>query len=232
MNIGVFGDSFCDKLNVVNKPSWFELLKEFNHNVISYGEPGSSILFSAKLIEQHYQKFDFIIWCVTDPNRITVSVADNPTHFNAYGLGLKKVKGFDELSFKTNIIADWFKYILDPNEASFTGQALVSYMSQKHQNLMIIPCFSIPLDASFCLCDVSNFEIEHYFSKVTSGPTMLDWAKKYKDIRRCHLSTTNNQLLASAIESNLHPGVVDFSYTIFQTPNECVTECFEKIKEI
>ena len=55
MKIGVFGDSYADK-NAGNDVWFNRLFLDYSHDVTSFGEMGSSIMFSATLIQEHFSK--------------------------------------------------------------------------------------------------------------------------------------------------------------------------------
>jgi hypothetical protein len=221
MKIGIFGDSYCERLPDPNKPSWFELLQtQFGHSVKCFGEGGSSILFSAKLIEKHYSEFDFIIWAVTNPPRISIEIDEPP-----YNLHFTNSSHHDPIKFrnleskyKVKAANDYYNYLLVPDDFHLTAKSLVEYQKNNHDNLMLIPCFFDPLQTEFNLYNLCEWEAKYYFPNILGG--MPEIYKKYGDLRRCHLTMKNNFILAELVSLNLKPGIFQTDYSNFVLPEE------------
>ena len=110
MNIGVFGDSYAEKNT--SPTIWYHLLhNEHGHNVESFGAGGSSINFSARLIDQMAKNYDLVIWCLTTPGRFSFQVDGRPHHVvtardNYQGASL-------EIAKKHQVSIDYLKYVFD-----------------------------------------------------------------------------------------------------------------------
>lgn len=219
MKIGVFGDSFCDK--TINN-GWWSLLKNYGHDVDCYGEAGSSIIFSAGLIDKNINNYDFIIWALTNSNRISVKLDNHPGYIHYSDPDRYKnftFTGADQI--KNDITLQYYKYILDHDEQNLIGKALVGYFL-KYSNVMIIPCFCGPIDNRFNLYELCSREIE------TSMKTK-NVAKIYQthlDKRPCHLTPENNQIIADLIAKNLKNGIFEADYNYFRYDLDC-TAYFE-----
>lgn len=225
MDIGVFGDSFCEKTRDPGSPSWFELLESRGHTVTSYGAAGSSILYSARLLYDNYYRHHFLIWCVTNSPRISIPIKELPGHLHFPTPLDYPSKHFSaETRHKIDLANDWFKYLLDLEDCNLIGRALVSHSLQQYYNLMVIPCFPAPLTTEFNLYDLCSKEAQVYFP----GKDLLAIQETHRDLRRCHLSRENNQKLAEIVADNLQPGIFQTDYSNFVTPTADVTTYFRK----
>lgn len=225
MDIGVFGDSFCEKTPLAGYPSWFELLESHGHTVTSYGSRGSSILYSARLLYDNYYKHHFLIWCVTNSPRISIPVKEPPGHLHfPTPLDYPDKRFGAETRHKIDLANDWFKYLMDLEDCNLIGRALVSHSLREYHNLMVIPCFPEPLTTEFNLYDLCSKEAQAYFP----GKDLLAIQETHQDLRRCHLSQENNQKLADIVAANLEPGVFQTDYANFVTPTADVSTYFRK----
>ena len=81
MKIAIYGDSFGNSMieSLVEQKdqdtrgkAWVELLAE-DYYVTNFAKAGSSLFYSYKLFLENNQKFDYNVFLVTEPNRITLS---------------------------------------------------------------------------------------------------------------------------------------------------------------
>lgn len=225
MKIGIFGDSFCEKKPIPNQPSWFELLKRHGHEVTSFGEGGSSVLYSACLIEKHAKDFDLLIWGVTSPTRLSITISEKPHILHFPTIDAHNAKNFkkEETVLKINAVTDYFKYLMDFEEQDLVASALINHLMAKY-NLMIVPCFLDPLKPEFNLFDLCAREIDYYFPGITHD----DFFQNYIDLRRCHLSLENNKILSDIIADNLRSGIFQTSYDNFVNPGADKEFYFDK----
>jgi len=212
VNIGVFGDSYAEKKS--SDTIWYHLLQnKYGHTVESFGEGGSSINFSARLIDRLATNYDLVIWCVTTPGRFSFLVDNHQHHVttawdNYQGPNL-------EIAKKHQVSIDYLKYVFDWEEENFIGRSIVSYITTQHSNVMILPCFPPPLDAKFNLYTLCENEAQHYFP----SKTIPEIYQKYQDLRPGHISYENQEILAQLININLRPGIFQTEYTNFIKPS-------------
>lgn len=219
MNIAVFGDSYAEKSSDIT--AWWQVLKQYGHEVTSFGEAGSSINFSAKLILEKYKDFDFIIWCMTTPGRFSIEIPGCPGIFHTTNVlthtGVKvsdnSLSGIDNQII--NACQLYLKYVFDPNLENLLGKALANYFLQLIPNLMIIPCFTPPLETNFDLYTLCTRELRQVFHKAETYRVYESW----NDIRTCHLTPQNNQILAEIIANNLKLGIFSTDYSNFSFEN-------------
>jgi hypothetical protein len=215
MKVGVFGDSFAAKNAAPT--AWWQVLKQYGHQVTSFGENGSSINFSAKLIYQKHSEFDFVIWCMTIPGRFSVELPGRNEFFHT-----NKIITHTGTRTSNSIPADidhkivtacelYLKYIFDPDFENIIGKALSNYFLDIVPNLMIVPCFMSPLQTDFNLYGLTTKE----FQRVFSDKEVHEIYQCYTDIRVCHMTPQNNQILAKIIANNLKPGIFSTDYSNF-----------------
>lgn len=229
MKIGVFGDSYCDKVRVnsIEPVVWYNFLQQdYGHTVDCFGEWGSSIVFSAKLIEQHAANYDLVIWCVTTPGRFSFP---GPTpHLRSYHVTTswdKCVTKDIDLIKKHEVCTDYLKYVFDWETENFVGRSIVSYIQTTFPNIMIIPCFPPPLSAKFNLYELCEREANFYLP----GKELHEIYKDYRDRRAGHITSTNQEILGKLINDNLVPGVFQTSYDNFVDPTMPFEQVFEKL---
>lgn len=220
MRIAVFGDSFAPKFS----PNWvwWKQLRQFGHEVTCYGESGSSINFSAQLINQNANSYDINIWCLTTVGRFSVKVNDQWIHLTTNS---RNISIFNEHII--DAVDSYHKYLFDWSNEIFTATAIVEYLCNKFKNILVVPCFSIPLfidQEHFNLFTVSEREAANYFP----NQSLSDIYNHYNDIRAAHLSKENNKVLAQLINDNLQPGVFSVDYNEFVSPEESVDTLFQK----
>jgi hypothetical protein len=223
MKIGVFGDSFASKYhsNKRDPRIWFDFLE---HDVTAFGEPGSSILFSAKLIEQHAAEFDLVIWALTNPGRFSFKTHRSENYHMASPWDVPHGKSIDVLE-KHKAFGEYVKHLFDWDDENFVSRCIVEYLINKHINIMIIPSFYDPLGCDFNLYTAGENESKFYFPKQDLYETL----KTYEDIRDGHLTIENQKILAGLISQNLQPGIFQTDYTNFKQPVAPLEKAFKKL---
>lgn len=221
MNIGVFGDSFASG----GSPNcWFHQLKLFGHEVISYGQPGSSIWYSVFQLLRESDKFDFNILCMTTPQRWSWP-QDNDGWVHTGNPML-----FDDVNLdavdreKLQVCRDYVRLLANFDQESFIARCVARQLLLDMKNLMIIPCFRSPLELDFSLFGVCTREVDQHFPNITDHGSIL---VKYRDIRQCHMTTHNNAVLAALINQDLAPGIFQTDYHNFNyqtTLEECMVK--------
>ena len=221
MKIGVFGDSFADK-NCHD--IWWKYLEDYGHTVTCFGEAGSSILFSAKLILEHANNFDLCIWAITNPPRFSLK-DDKGNNFHFTGTEHKKVLKSDvELIEKIKSADMYFKNLFDWEEADLVGTSLYHYLSTK-TNLLALPCFYSPLRVNFNLYEVCEREAQYFFP----NKDIVGIYKNYADTRDGHLCPNNQKILSRLINENLKPGIFEARYDDFEPPSVNINDAFTMI---
>jgi hypothetical protein len=222
MKIGVFGDSFADK-NWSDRIWWQQLKTVYHHQVECFGECASSILFSAKKIEEFGKNFDLVIWAITSPNRISFNHNNQYHHLNSVAHCYEGNDSYVKKQFSA--AHEFLTYLHDWDSETLVGKSLVSYFQQTIKNILIVPCFPPPLSSHFNLYNLCEWETKFYFPNY-SIPEIY---KKYQDLRPGHLTENTHRTLARLINDNLAPGIFQTDYNNFSPPTEKFNQCFKKI---
>lgn len=219
MNVGVFGDSFADinqktliKKNVVSTDardeSWVTCLKDFGHEVTSFGLSATSTYYAYQNFIENYQLFDCVIFCYSSLGRIHHipkffgltygfhSCRDVDTlHKNPVFKKLPKEMQEDlEVIVRANMLTNDFEYDTLVQQAVFdkvnklcTDRKIINILTFLENKT---PHFDISQNSGDCLYDlyeVSRREKEGY--------------ENLGDDRCCHLTKENNVILARIIDS-------------------------------
>ena len=235
MKIGIFGDSFVEKkyfLNTGNCKTWYYLLKDlYEHEVDVYGESGSSIMFSAKLIEQYAAQYDLVIWALTIPGCCSFYSHSNKKNYHFSSSNTMYSVDDVDIAKKVKIFLDYSKYVVDEQDENFLYRALVSHLTTIHQNIMVLPCFPYPLQTTFDLYNFFNLyavsvkEAQHYFP----NKNMAEISQNYMDIRPGHLTDQNHKILSKLINDNLSPKIFQTDFKNFVTPTDPLEKVFQKL---
>ena len=209
MKIGVFGDSFADK----NAGKiWWQFLQNYGHEVTCFGESGSSIVWSAKQILNAKNDFDFIIWCVTSPNRITVWQRANFTEKYVHVQGTdQKFHSDPEIQKKIDATEKFIQIAMDEPDREFVAKCVVEHVKTQVPDMLLIPCFAMPL---FDSVENAGFNLFELFEKETKC-----FPHSKFEVREGHLRESTHAVLAEEISKSLHAGIFSTDYVRFLTPN-------------
>ena len=227
MKIGVFGDSFAEK-NA--EKIWWKFLQGYGHKVTCFGENGSSIVWSAKQILDTKNDFDFVIWCVTSSNRITVWHRANFTEKYVHVLGTDAKKHSDpEIQQKIDATEKFIQIAMDEPDREFVGKCVVEYVKTQVPNMLLIPCFPVPLydsveNAGFNLFDLYQKETRYFFP----SKSHYDVQTEYRDLRQGHFCESTHVVLAEEISKSLHPGIFVSDYDKFPKPPGLFDQFFQR----
>ena len=201
MRIGVFGDSYA--WETADGEIWLDHLKKFGHDIQSFAVPGSSIVYSAKMIN-NYCDYDLIIWCMTIPGRFSFKSPKGKWIHSSSVIDYAKSKYKDDQSIldQLDVCYNYQMQIMHMPDEEFVGRCIAEAMLARHKNLMIIPCFSSPLNLGFSLFDISSLEMT-----LPAGAV---------DPRVGHMLPHNHKTLAKLINENLKPGYFTTSLDNFK----------------
>jgi hypothetical protein len=228
MKIGVFGDSYAEKgfVNTQHSQIWYNFLqRDYGHTIDCFGESGSSIVFSAKLIKQYALDYDLVIWCLTTPGRFSLphTVNNRTVHITT----AQDQRSFSDIEIQKKFLVciDYLKYMFDWETENLIGFSLAQHLQNLYQNIMIVPCFLPPLSAEFNLYNLCQWEANFYFPE-KSIPEIY---KSYHDLRAGHLTQENQKILAELLNQNLKPGVFQTDYNSFVQPTQSLQKTFKKL---
>jgi hypothetical protein len=225
MKIGIFGDSYAERSwdKIKSATIWYKSLRKHGHDIEIFGESGSSIFFSAKLIEEKSQNYDLVIWCLTTPGRISFCSDTNHWHHVCMSSDVYDANDM-EIKKKHEVAVDWIKWLFDWEQSNLESASLVRDMQSRHKNIMVIPCFPPPMSASFNLYNLCEWEARHWFPEKTIPEIYQNW----QDLRPGHIGKDNQLRLGELIASNLEPGIFQTSMDNFVTPTQILSEVFQK----
>jgi len=227
MKIAIYGDSFGNSMietSIESKDqdtrgkAWVELLAD-NYDVTNFCYPGSSLFYSYQLFLKNNQKFDYNIFLVTEPNRITL-----PDEFDilpmSKHINLSFVHAFNHrFSSKTtndsrldpiiSAIESYYSFIHNEHAINIFHNLMIENINRINQNTIIIPCFnqSIP-DAQVSLNSICAYEFkESKVMEILTDNDCRNWKIfndengkwTYSDYRKCHLNEENNKKLFEII---------------------------------
>lgn len=198
---------------------WWTCLRDLGHDVTSYGQGGSSLMWSVRLLQKHAAEYDMVIWCATMPGRLSVQTKhmpypDNWVHWRAIEPIDTK---FSDVRRQQEIFQQYYLELVDIEEDNLAQAALIHHMMTLHPHMMVIPCFPPPLKLPFNLYDLSCWEMRPLFD---NEETWRDWYRYYTDVRPGHLTHENHRRLAAEINANLRPGIFQTTLDKFVQVND------------
>jgi len=186
MKIAVFGDSFaatdCYSYSRDPGPSWVEILSK-NFDVTCFAEGGSSFYFSYKNLLDNANEFNYLILCVTDYWRMSLSndlstliSGSNFLHvsgINGVNYIHSKIKNAKNISIvekqklleMADSIKKYFLYWRQNEEVKTFHNLMIDYLERNYKNIILIPCFKnsygddSPNNDIVSLFEISNNEL-------------------------------------------------------------------------
>ena len=228
MKIAIYGDSYgnsmiTDTVERIDRntrgKAWVELLAD-NYDVTNFAHTGSSLFYSYKLFLENNQKFDYNIFLVTEPNRITlpdeVDILPLGKHIN---LGLidnyknqysSKVTNDVRLDMILSALESYYSIVHNQEAVDIFHNLMLKNINRINQNTIIIPCFnnSIPWFTKTSLYSISAYEFydskvmyylkeKNYYNFTPIEDENGKWT--YSDFRKCHLNEENNKILFNLV---------------------------------
>jgi hypothetical protein len=209
-NIAIFGDSFCS-LNSQSELSWpKELARLTNAKITNFGLPATSILWSYKQLINVVEQYDWVIWCVSSIQRITINLPVEPWSVHYNGPGCWKNYKSPPVIDLLKIVDDFFLKVDFYEDLNLLYNTLITSTLKQYPNLTVIPCFNQPLNVENYLGKISQLEVE----SLTNIPYNQVW-EKYQDCRPCHLTPENNQILAKSIVNQYGKKIIEVDINDF-----------------
>ena len=207
MKIGVFGDSYASVVNN-NDKSWITLLKNKGMSIDVYGKPGTSMWYSYDLFFKHHYKYDTIVFCYTDNNRIPVM----PEGLETRACIRKPTKSEQQRAIEEeekllSRIYQIYPLISSGSFSTYISQKIFNDVneicSKNNTKLVNILPFEIISNPSINLVN-SHGDCYTDIIKVTLKEEEYWNATDNDDNRFCHLSEFNNGVLADLVEESLN----------------------------
>lgn len=204
VNVAIFGDSFSAKSYKAapGEEPWFEILKnKHGFNVTSYGKNGASNEYIFNQFYDNQPRYDYIIYISTAhgrfslPPHIPIPVENEFLRHNMPNIiehHIRNSRSFPEKSVTKALesLLDYYSYLFDEHTASHVSRALTLYAKSIRPERSLF--LDIIQEDGVGLMDISTKELDY------AGLDLEDM-RKYSDIRNCHLSQRNNEILADKI---------------------------------
>jgi hypothetical protein len=251
MRIAIYGDSWASEW--LDQPhsylGWPEILaNQPNFEVDNFAVPGSSLYFSYREFLKNHKNYDINIFLITSFGRLYIEsipeysktakhIPDQLTLINRkkqlnIRASAPDTTVNDKLIKIYNAINNYYDYMHNDEYNELVDKALVHHAKSMSTNTIFIPCFRGYNE--FSLLDVYFMEndsvdaSETYFFKGIHPNTEVD-GKLLTDIRVCHMTKRNNELLAekliNAIKENNFS--VKLSLADFTVPIESIDDLFQ-----
>ncbi len=203
MNIGIFGDSYCDKKGNKIVGSWAEVVnKHVKPNSVGYyGSSGTSQWWSYQEFLKHYHKYDTIFFVHSSIRRWPHLPEDLMGHHYDVGYNISDSELIKEMN-------KYFLHIFSDELLSFIGESIFKAVNDTCRKNDIYLVNLVPFEVFYDLTTdypvitdidevsrseeiVFNGKNQNFFKVLTDN--------KINDPRSCHLNNSNNQLLGNHI---------------------------------
>jgi virulence-associated protein VapD len=211
IKVGIFGDSYADcvhrdsndVITDINHIGWPSILaSDSSLDVENYAKNCTSIFYSYKKFCEHRNKLDTIIFVVTQGSRLYSSNKDirisNLSTVEQMIENLNLQSQPHSITYKQYLAAKmYYEYLYEPEFSDYVRDKLIEDVINickiENKKLVLIPAFNE---------DIKNMK---YFNvsldKITTGELKtqfgrLTFMRENPKNRACHMSKTNNEILA------------------------------------
>lgn len=212
MKIGIFADSHADcsymdwSYNAPDVgPGWPELLAKF-HRVKNYAEGGSGLWFSFQRFLKCNQEFDYNIFIPSQYSRFTLTLPERGATFHVVpgfvsGDRLRKEHKRDNTLIDNQIIeaaAGYIDHLIDYDKDIYIASLLIEQIHRINPNTLIVYAFNNTNPDRYFLSDLTLNELSYWGTSVEKvrkeNPNLCD-------LRKCHLSDENNEMVFRKISN-------------------------------
>lgn len=225
MNLGIYGDSFtilnADAGNNIGL-SWVEHLSQL-HEVKNFGRAGTSFRWSYQLFLENQNQFDFNIIVVSSPSRLYIKSLDQhpkkPSgHFfnqNTFIEEFKRRVGASDETFNIlDSVRIWVEKCMDHAFEDHLHRLMINNVLS-FNNTLLIPGFADSIkDCNGNLTDLQAWEL-------LQVDPLFDKFGNMKDLRKCHLTERNNQILFELVVNAMRrkEKVLNIDTSFFEKPD-------------
>jgi len=145
MRLGIFGDSFTNDRKNIDWSWTNQFAEKLGTTAENFGYPATSLFYSYQQFLLHKDKFDLIVFVVTEPQRYTRPVTINGVEDFYCNIGdvenaLKKSDIDDLDKRELEHLFGW--YFMQDRDFMITSQdLLLSHMESMHDNIIFYPAF-------------------------------------------------------------------------------------------
>lgn len=239
--IAIFGDSFAanpylefspitegflkEVYNVCNRPyskkealllaeNWGKKYKAWMRylNADVFGHSGSDLYYSYNQFVKHQSNYEKCIFVITSPLRYSTNI-NGWVHCATYEDAVEKIDFATSLEHKQALkaMSSFFKdlYYKDLDRIEMLNKAMLDSVQKTRPDTLFINAFPD-------LKQVYDLELEAW--NITHDESQN--YKKYFDLRHCHMTNANNEILAKYILDNLdNCGILELSSVKWKIPN-------------
>jgi hypothetical protein len=233
MKIGIFGDSFADDYTIWTQhftdvgPSWIDVLREQDILIENHAAGGSGLYYSYEKFICNFEKYDKIVFAVTNPGRIYLSHNGNYGHWHSLSqveMKLKQCVEYEE-KIKLTAVHDYFKYVKNEKYDNLVHDLMIEHMIEKHQCILMIPSFEYSrIQNKLPLSAVTEFEAAFWKLPTAFFGLNTMWA----DARKCHMCEENNLMFGHEVLNWVRNGQFNFDAKKFKTPTRPREHYFRK----
>jgi|TARA_Y100000310_G_scaffold335768_2_gene418604 hypothetical protein len=147
MKIAFIGDSYCANIKPGGWP--FIVAKEFNADIIAQGLNGRALFHSYEVLLEVVDQADYIIFCITEPNRLPNKDKKDINIANSWDLDDYPIDCSDKMY---EAIKGYYNHIISFDWHKVAQKGLLmqidELMLQKKKNCIWFPCFFNSMEGS------------------------------------------------------------------------------------
>lgn len=242
IKLGIFGDSFGDDYNLWTPdrwhdvgPSWIDYLRSTGlYEIENFCSGGTNTYFSKKLFDEHYKKYDQIIFIATFPQgRLDLHSLYPKEKLNLQFFNINciiraesNMEIYNTLERKIiKAVKNYYLYLHNPEYDNTLHNLWLEDIKIKFPSVVMIPAFepSIPNLESDALINIVQKE-QKYFDLTD----MIPANSNFYDARKCHLCEENNLILGKKILEFLNGSPVKLNVNDFVNPSKNKDYYFRK----
>lgn len=193
MKVAIFGDSYGEKRLENPTDSWMDILSQ-NYTIDNFSVGGSSLYFSYTNFVQNHEKYDKIIFLITNFGRQWLKKCETIKHISGYATAdfWSKQANNDRDRFLLEALKNYFLYIQDDGFEKTVHDLLVQKIRDIRKDSLLVPCYgdSLPEPTDNCLFYGCQKDWQ-YFN--------FEYTNEYDDSRHCHLNEMNNIIFAKEL---------------------------------
>jgi hypothetical protein len=221
LKVGIFGDSYADPIRhghdnfrELDAIGWPNLLKN-NYEVGLHALAGSSIYYSYQEFLKHHEKYDKIVFVVTDPIRWIKGYKlskdeDRIIHLSSYAGVENWLESNPDMKLEDRCIVEalkgYYLFLVDDPSCQVIANLMLNHMRQLRPDIIFIPIARNLLNIDTVGFDnyLDLFHIEMGVGTSFEHGKFLQ--KKYEYRLACHLSKEMNIVVANDVTNALEIG--------------------------
>lgn len=222
LTVGIFGDSYADPIvhghdnfREMDELGWPNLLKR-KYKVGLHAKVASSIFYSYQQFLENHEKYDKIVFVVTDPIRWVKSYIINgyERHISNYS-SAEHWLTIPNLPTETkcilNALKDYYMFLADESSNNVFATLMLNHMKQLRPDIILIPIgrMMVGLNAvSFADYSIAfHGDMPFGVDLTLWGETYCKFLEKNYEYRLiCHFSPEMNEVIANDVLTALETG--------------------------